>query len=936
MGTCVRAAVLTSLVMLCCANAAWGQDTGTHVIVGVEPLGAYDVAVGGEPVPESPVTSSPIGILAFELDPSGLPPGPASVIISQNGDLIIGNVAVSSITESSAVVTWNTNAPASSRVDYGTSPAYGSSSPVGTELVTSHSVTLDGLVGGTHYHFRVVSESPTAGTAESGGHTFDTPLPDLVISGVYVSNVTSSVARIRWLTDRPSSSQVLYGATENYDSETALDPTLVTSHDVVVDGLEPDTEYHYAVVSVDANQYSTQSADATFTTAVIPLVVYDVTVSAGIDSAVVTWRTNRPADTRVEYGPDAGYGFETPLKTALVEEHSDTLRGLSSGETYHYRVRSEAQEGDVAYSEDAVFETELGPLVLTDIQAESGTSAATITWVTNRVADSQVEYGLTDAYGHTTTLDPDLVFGHEVELTGLDPGSAYHYRVRSEDEHGFVEWSDGRTFETDVPPPAIDGVEVTSVGVTWAVVEWNTDQATDGWVLFGTSESYGDSTASPWVLTTAHACTLTGLAEGTVHHFAVGARNASGGVSVTGDATFETMHGTPMVPPELNGPTARPLSAMSVLVTWTTDVPASSTVRFGVADGETTVVEDPAPVLIHEVLLAPVVPYVEYEYVVESCCPGGSATSEPCSFRTGPSFGESADGKDPLIIRPGIFIVGERDAHMRWATDRACSTWIEFGRDAEYGVIVPGESTGECGYECTLDGLAPGTEYHFVICAVDEAGNTVRSEDQSFQTLSPPDLWPPEPPRDLACLPGEACVELVWTGSTEPDLAGYNVYRVRMSDEPAAPGRTEKLNESLVASALFVDVHVDAGMTYAYQTTAVDSSGNESAHSASVSITLPPPPPGAVAFAQYPNPTRGESVMAFAVPGPGPVDVDLRVLSIDGRVVRRLARGPYPPGEHALTWDGLDGTGERAASGVYVCELRVDGSVTRRKMTLLR
>ena len=76
--------------------------------------------------------------------------------------------------------------------------------------------------------------------------------------------------------------------------------------------------------------------------------------------------------------------------------------------------------------------------------------------------------------------------------------------------------------------------------------------------------------------------------------------------------------------------------------------------------------------------------------------------------------------------------------------------------------------------------------------------------------------------------------------------------------------------------------------------------------------------------------------MAFAVPGPGPADVELRILSIDGRVVCRIADGEYPPGEHMTFWDGYERTGEIAASGVYVCELRVGESVVRRKMTLLR
>lgn len=76
--------------------------------------------------------------------------------------------------------------------------------------------------------------------------------------------------------------------------------------------------------------------------------------------------------------------------------------------------------------------------------------------------------------------------------------------------------------------------------------------------------------------------------------------------------------------------------------------------------------------------------------------------------------------------------------------------------------------------------------------------------------------------------------------------------------------------------------------------------------------------------------------MSFAIPGPEAADVQLRVISIDGRVVQRVVDGEYPPGVHTAVWDGCERTGEVAASGIYVCELRVGESIVRRKLTLIR
>jgi hypothetical protein len=74
---------------------------------------------------------------------------------------------------STATITWTTNEAASSRVNYGLTTSYGSNVSSGT-LVTSHSLGLTGLTGGTTYHFNVVSTDANGYTATSGDNTFTT------------------------------------------------------------------------------------------------------------------------------------------------------------------------------------------------------------------------------------------------------------------------------------------------------------------------------------------------------------------------------------------------------------------------------------------------------------------------------------------------------------------------------------------------------------------------------------------------------------------------------------------------------------------------------------------------------------------------------------------------------------------------------------------
>jgi hypothetical protein len=89
------------------------------------------------------------------------------------------------------------------------------------------------------------------------------------------------------------------------------------------------------------------------------------------------------------------------------------------------------------------------------------------------------------------------------------------------------------------------------------------------------------------------------------------------------------------------------------------------------------------------------------------------------------------------------------------------------------------------------------------------------------------------PVSGMGVAPVQHSVALTWTASTST-VAGYNVYRSTVSGS----GYT-KINSSLVVSANYTDSTVLSGTTYFYVTTAVDSSGTESAYSNEVSAAIP-------------------------------------------------------------------------------------------------
>jgi len=74
-------------------------------------------------------------------------------------------------------------------------------------------------------------------------------------------------------------------------------------------------------------------------------------------AVTITWTTDEPATSQVEYGTTGNLGLSTGINTSLVTNHSITLTGLNTDTTYYYRVKSEDASGNLAISDVYSFNT---------------------------------------------------------------------------------------------------------------------------------------------------------------------------------------------------------------------------------------------------------------------------------------------------------------------------------------------------------------------------------------------------------------------------------------------------------------------------------------------------------------------------------------------------------------------------------------------------
>ncbi|MFA5061608.1 MAG: hypothetical protein WC526_00465 [Patescibacteria group bacterium] len=203
-------------------------------------------------------------------------------------------------------------------------------------------------------------------------------------------------------------------------------------------------------------------------------VISGVTTSTSFSSADISWSaTDDHGITTVSfvYGTSLIYGNSG----TVVGTYGVSLSGLTDATLYYFKI----SVTDTA-SQTTVYTGTFQTLSLSHpapnisfVQVLVGMTTATINWVTDQQADSQVNYGLTSAYGNTVS-ESALILVHSINLSGLIPDTTYHFRIISTNSYGSSTSTADAVFKTNkdtIPPPDVSNVNLTtttnSINLTW-------------------------------------------------------------------------------------------------------------------------------------------------------------------------------------------------------------------------------------------------------------------------------------------------------------------------------------------------------------------------------------------------------------------------------------------------------------------------------------
>jgi hypothetical protein len=702
------------------------------------------------------------------------------VTVNDTTPPLISSVTASSITASAATITWTTDKASDSQVDYGPTTAYGSTSALNSNLVTSHSITLSGLGSTTLYHFRVRSRDAAGNLATSSDFTLTTldgtaPTVSLTAPAANAT-VSNSITISATAADNVGVSGVQFrldgavlGAEDTTSPYSVSWNTTGTSNG----------SHSLSAVARDAAGNKTTSAAVTVTVSndITPPVISAVSASSmTATGATIGWSTDETSDSQVDYGVTTAYGSSNALNASLVTAHTMSLSGLTANTLYHYRVRSRDAAGNLALSGDFSFTTLAGDTTLPTVAISAPTGGSTVSGVATVSANASDNVGVA---GVQFRLDgaalgaEDMAAPYSIswDTTTATPGSHTLTAVARDAANN---QTTSAAVSVTVATPTANLVAAYAynegAGTTAADGSVNNNTATVSGTTWSTACQFGTCLAFNGTSSFVDAPDLDVLTPGTEATFeawVVLAATPTETVSVfnkwnqTGDdeylfgidltrtlyfAWHTTGAGTwPSVSfNDAVGTGTLPLNTLTHIAV----VRSGGTVTFyinGTLDSSLTVMDtNPFRNGINTLRIGGQARGAKNRFfdgrIDEARLYNRALTQSEIQTDMTTTIGP--DTTPPVLSTITVSAVTSSGATISWTTNEASDSQVEYGATTAYGQATPLNSGLVTAHMAILGSLTQNTIYHYRVRSRDAGGNLALSGDATFTTLVL-DLTPP-------------------------------------------------------------------------------------------------------------------------------------------------------------------------------------------------
>lgn len=417
-------------------------------------------------------------------------------------------------------------------------------------------------------------------------------------------------------------------------------------------------------------------------------------------SAVISWKTDKKADSIVNYGLDRNYGIvRDPIFTL---EHQLVLDNLLPNTDYYFQVVSVDEMGNQAASKGFTFTTK------------------------KLIEIAGIER-----------------FGEEAKL--VERAVEAIYQIRGEEALGFVKEKLEEIGQEKAEVLVIIGDPRVETGEDWAKISWATNKAANSIVALVPESDYNPQSSDPYPMKVGepneyvlnHLVEISGLKPATTYHFQVQSTPKIGQGAKSEDKTFTTSS----ILPVISNLQIVKIEEEAVTLSWLTNVPCSSLIEYkNLKTGETKQVGDPMFITVHRFRIENLEFDTPYQVIVKAENEQGDKTqSSPINFTT------TKDIQPPLISNVMVdstLYPGEEQVRVQvvinWRTDEnaICQFFYQEGlAEGAEEISLPPENEFTQKHVQVIGDFAPNTTYKFWIKCKDKSNNEKTSD--YFTLLTP-------------------------------------------------------------------------------------------------------------------------------------------------------------------------------------------------------
>lgn len=641
------------------------------------------------------------------------------------------NISVFNITNQSAIVNLSSNEATNYTINYGTETGSYTQTLTNSSYNATWNVSLTGLDDGITYYLQVItcdSSSNCNTSSELNFTTNDSTAP--IIANIQNYSIAGTFARINWTTNEAANATIFFGnQTSNY-TNTTTNASYATTHDQQLTGLDDLTTYYYVIRACDNSGNCVNSSEYNFTTLDItaPSFTNTTTINVTNTSATIVTATSENTTITIYYGTSTGTYTNTTENNSQLPAHNTTLTGLSSDQQYFYLAQACDIASNCVNSSEYNFTTidTIDPTMTNLVNDSITYTSFAVNMTTNEAANLTIFYGTETGNYTNSTTNSSYLLNHYLNITGLQNDTTYYYLAQiCDDASNCANSTEYQVTTLDGVAPTLTTIESTAITASSFTLSWNTTEAANTTINYGTSTNNYTFTATNSSYLTEHAYSFASLNDDTTYFIQVINCDSSGNCQTANEVNVTTLDTT--APSTVTNLVAINVTNQSIVWNWTnpSDDDFNATLIYldgiNLANGTNTTYNYTATNLNES---------TNYTITITTRDHTGNINTTNVTNTT-----QTLDFTAPIISNVSNSSIAGTSAIINWTTNEAANATVYFGNQTGNYTNTTTNETFQTSHSIALLGLDETTQYFYITRSCDSSGNCANSSEYNFTTL---------------------------------------------------------------------------------------------------------------------------------------------------------------------------------------------------------